>query len=174
MSRKKRRANLKHYHQNEAGGYEYDGAHWRWQDDSLRKPFIRAGYLRICLAIGLMILAGCIPAPGAGYAVSILLPYAAGILAGVLSLMAFVRMGLEKDRLRDYVYEASVPKLPGRLTVSMAGAAVAGAAQLIHIAVYRPHQGLVWAIVYAACELLAAGLLLIQKKKGDLLTWTKE
>ncbi len=174
MNRKKRSANLKHYHQNEAGGYDYDGAHWRWQDDSLRKPFLTAGYLRIGLAIGLMILAGCLPAPGAGYAVYILLPYAAGIVAGVLSLMAFIRLSLEKERLRDYVYDSSVMKLPGRLTVSLAGAAVAGAAQLIYIAIYRPVQGIAWAAAYAVCELLAAGLLLVQKKKGDLLSWTKE
>ncbi len=174
MNRKKRRANLKHYHQNEAGGYDYDGAHWRWQDDQLRKPFLTAGYIRICLAVGLMILAGCLPAPGAGYAVYILLPYAAGILAGVLSLMAFARLSMEKERLRDYVYDSSVMKLPGRLTVSLAGAAVAGAAQLLHIIIYRPDAGMIWAAAYAVCEFLSAGLLLVQKKKGDLLTWTKE
>ena len=174
MSRKKKNAQLQHYHKNESGGYDYDGGHWLWQDDQKRIPFVRAGCARFIIALGLMVLAGCLPAPGADHAVYILLPYAAGLVAGVLALMAFIRLGLEKERLRDYVYDASVMKLPGRLSVSLAGALVAGAAQLLYVVIYRPEEGLMWATLYAVCELAAGGLMLIQKKKGDALSWVKE
>ena len=174
MSRKKTRERIQHYHKNEPGGYDYDGACYCWENASDRVPFLRNGYIRICLGIGLMILAGCLPAPGADHAAYILLPYAAGVVAGVLSLLAFIRLSLEKEKLRDYVYDSSVMKLPGRLVVSLAGSAAAGAAQLLYIAVCRPEEGLAWALVYALCELAAAGLFLSQKKKGDSLSWIKE
>ena len=174
MSRKKTRERIQHYHKNESGGYDFDGACYHWQDPSLRTPFLRNGYIRICLGIGLMILAGCLPAPGADHAAYILIPYAAGIVAGVLSLLAFIRLSLEKEKLRDYVYDSSVMKLPGRLVVSLAGSAAAGLAQLLYIVVCRPAEGLAWGLFYTLCELAAAGLLLIQKKKGDSLSWVKE
>lgn len=99
-----------------AGGYVYDGPlyapaaggrgagkrdmAWRW-----------AAALAIT---ALAVLDGCIPVPGMTDAAYVLLPYGAELVCAVSLLMVLVKMTGEGERLREYVYEEAVLKLPVR------------------------------------------------------------
>ncbi len=173
MSQKKRkRAYLDDYHQNASGGYDYEGDLWRWEDPADRQRFLKGSWISLVLASAMMIGAGCLPAPGADHAPYVLLPYAVGIMAAVLAMMALVRLTGEKEKIRGHIYEISVLKLPGRLLFGGVLPIGSAAGELIYLILHRIFNGA--AAAFIVLEIAAGILLLLLRKRFAGLKWVKE
>ena len=123
--KKGRRAYLDSFHQTPSGDYIYTGATYSLANGSGRTA-VRLAVLGAA-AVAAEAAAGCFSAPGTGRCFYILLPYAAALIACVLAAWAAVRLAAGGVRLRQYVYDGTVKKLPSR---TLAAAVLAGAAAL--------------------------------------------
>lgn len=125
--KKGRRAYLNDFKKNEQGQYEYGGRRYSYKGDDLGRRRTRTGILCALMA-ALMTAAGFADAPGMRGCFYVLLPYAAGLAAAAGVCLAAYRFCTGGDPMKEYVYEASVPKIPGRALFSAvcAGLAVFG------------------------------------------------
>lgn len=126
-----RRIYLKDFEKNADGSYAYRGTVYQYQGQAKHLLLIkvRLGILCACM-LAALISAGCTAAPGMDNCIYVLLPYACGLLAGISSAWAFLRFCAGGQSIREYVYLASLPKLPFRLLLcaSAGGLAVVGEA----------------------------------------------
>lgn len=133
MSRRGKRAYLDDYRPRADGGYEYTGTVWHWAPPEARRPLIRRAAALLCGAVACMVAAGCLPAPEVGYAIYVLLPYAVALVAAALAAACLLRLARAGDEVRDHVYQASVPPLPGRLLVACIASIASAVGQLAHL-----------------------------------------
>lgn len=127
--KKERRTYLNDFQADDSGTYSYQGAYYVRQGD--RKTLLREAaelWGGCAILAGATIINGCIPAPGMGNCFYVLLPYMVQLLAAVSAALAVCRMRAGRSPLREYVYQASVQKLPFRsgLAAVCAGITVAG------------------------------------------------
>lgn len=128
-NRKQRRAYLNDFKKTEDGKYVYEGSIYRQAGDEKTVKQGRRNMLISCtVLICSVVLSGFLPAPGLKDSAFVLLPYAAELIASVSCCVAVVRILLSGFRLRQYVYETTVGKLPGRAAFAAvsAGASVTG------------------------------------------------
>ncbi len=128
---KRRRAYLENFHKEQDGKSVYQGEQYTYQGSGgsggLRRELFRLwGWCAALLAS--LAAAGCITAPGMENCFYVLLPYAAGLMAGVSVCWALCRLTNGGDPLKAYVYEATVGALPLRslLTALCAAACMVG------------------------------------------------
>ena len=172
MSRKNKRAYLRDYHQNPSGGYDYKGTFWLWENAETRKAFLRTGWAMLILALILMIAAGCLPAPGTDHAPYVLIPYAAGILACALGMMAMMRLTGEKEKIRGHIYDSSIGKMQPRLLAGIIFPLIAAAGEILYMAVQAAISS--YGAGFAAAEAAAGVLMLLGYRSFVRMKWTKD
>ncbi len=168
MSPRNRRAYLDDYRPTADGGYEYTGAVWHWAPPEARRPLMRRAAALLSAAFVCMVAAGFLPAPGVGYAAYVLLPYAVALVAAALATASLLRLARAGDEVRDHVYQASVPRLPGRLLVGCIAAIASALGQLVHLALSGGAPslaGIAFALLMAAA---AACLALLCRAFSDI------
>lgn len=156
--KKGRRAYLDSFHQTPSGDYIYTGATYSLANGSGRTA-VRLAVLGAAAVVA-EAAAGCFSAPGTGRCFYILLPYAAALIACVLAAWAAVRLAAGGVRLRQYVYDGTVKKLPRR---TLAAAVLAGAAALgetVYLLLHGPEGLALGAAAYLLCQLGAAAAML--------------
>ena len=100
--------------------------------------------------------AGMVPAPGAMQQFYVLLPYAGALVAGISAVWALARMSRGGARLRSYVYEETVAKLPLRCLLTGVFAALAAVGECMDVFL-NGGQGAIWyAVLFAALAAAAA------------------
>ena len=110
------------------GSYLYQGS-YRCYTGSMPYAKLRGLLWALCGgALAALAAAGMVPAPGAMQQFYVLLPYAGALVAGISAVWALARMSRGGARLRSYVYEETVAKLPLRCLLFAALAAAAAAA----------------------------------------------
>ena len=119
--RRGRREHLNDFYLDVGGNYQYAGPIRRYEGDMpWRDAALRVGVLAGAMALSL-IAVGLIPAPsmvGMGN-FYVVLPYVLELVGVFLSVWAAVRLIAGGEELRNYVYEATVDKFRGRLTMTM-------------------------------------------------------
>jgi hypothetical protein len=124
-----RRVWLSQFEKNDADQYEYRGAIYTYDNKALSygRWLARLWICGIVMAAAVLVN-GCIPTPGMQNCVYVLLPYALQLIAAVSVCWAIVRLTAGGAQLREYIYQATVEKLPMRtmLTVILAIAAAVG------------------------------------------------
>lgn len=131
--KKGRRSYLNDYRRNEQGAYEYGGRRYSYCGTDLRRKKLLLSAL-CAAACAAMAAAGCIPAPGMGNCIYVLLPYAAGLAAGGGMCLALYRVCTGGDPMKAYVFEAGVQKLPARAAVTAVCAVLASAGEIVFAA----------------------------------------
>lgn len=114
---------------NENGEYVYQGTYYIWNEEKKsRRRVLGELWVSCIVMLAAAVGAGCLPAPGVGNCAYVLLPYVAEVMAAVSVCWALARLSAGGNPLREYVYLATVDKLPGRvvLTAVFAGAAAVG------------------------------------------------
>lgn len=116
MAEKRRRtkAYLDDFKKTASGDYSYEGALYGMPEEGRKRILIRL-WSFLCGIGVLLLLCGCIPAAGMDHSFWALLPYAADWIAFAFVCGSMYRMTAGGNPLREYVYEASVKKLPHRL-----------------------------------------------------------
>ena len=125
--RKGRRAYLNDFTTNLRGDYVYQGSHFHYVGETpWEKRFRKLWGLTLAMAIGL-VGGGFLPAAGMNGVLYVVAPYLASVIAGTGVVWAMAKLRRE-GKLRSYVYEASVLKLPtrGKVTAVFAILAEAG------------------------------------------------
>ena len=107
------------------GSYLYQGSYRRYTG-SMPYAKLRGLLWTLCGgALAALAAAGMVPAPGAMQQFYVLLPYAGALVAGISAVWALARMSRGGARLRSYVYEETVAKLPLRCLLTGGFAALA-------------------------------------------------
>lgn len=164
--RRGRRAYLEDFHQNVAGEYIYSGQTHAWE--APRGKTLLKLWLCAIAAIGAAVAAGCIPHTGMERRVWALLPYVLMLISSGVQGWFLYKLTDGGDPVRDYVWKASVPRLPvtGIATCILAFASIV--AEIANI--YAPNfEGAVpFAIALIALDALAgaASVVLGQTVKG--------
>ncbi len=87
---------------------------------------------------------------------NVLLPYAGALVAGISAVWALARMSRGGARLRSYVYEETVAKLPLRCLLTGVFAALAAVGECMDVFL-NGGQGAIWyAVLFAALAAAAA------------------
>lgn len=172
--KKKRRAYLDSFRKNEEGTYDYTGSVYRFEgnDDELRCSLIKLWGLCAVL-VGSLIAAGCISAPGMDNCFYMLLPYVAALMSGISVFWALCRMTSGKNPLKEYVYEASVAKLPERTVMTVFFAAVTAIGEVVYIFIHGMEGKTAGFCVFVLLESAAAGAVLVMRRTIQRMNWIK-
>ena len=108
--RRGRRAYLEDFHQNVAGEYIYTGRTHAWK--APRGKTLRKLWLCAIAAIGAAVAAGCVPNTGMERRVWALIPYVLMLISSGVQGWLLYKLTDGGDPVRDYVWKASVPRLP--------------------------------------------------------------
>lgn len=108
--RRGRRAYLEDFHQNVAGEYIYTGQTHAWK--APRGKTLRKLWLCAIAAIGAAVAAGCVPNTGMERRVWALIPYVLMLISSGVQGWLLYKLTDGGDPVRDYVWKASVPRLP--------------------------------------------------------------
>ena len=102
---------------------------------------------------------GCraiLPAPGAMQQFYVLLPYAGALVAGISAVWALARMSRGGARLRSYVYEETVAKLPLRCLLTGVFAALAAVGECMDVFLNGGQGAIRYAVLFTALAAAAA------------------
>ena len=157
---KGRYAHIADYRTADDGSFEYVGVYHVWQSEEDANAYAREAKILVVCAAAALVVAGCIPAPGTFGAFYVLIPYACALLGTALTAAAVFRLAKEGTRVRDHIYDKSVPMLPVKLTIGAAGALSAAAGELVHIIVVDTSGNALLGLLFAAL-MLASGVCLL-------------
>mgnify|MGYP000217109970 CR=1 FL=1 len=107
-------------------------------------------------ALAALAAAGMVPAPGAMQQFYVLLPYAGALVAGISAVWALARMSRGGARLRSYVYEETVAKLPLRCLLTGGFAALAAVGECVDVFLNGGQDAIRYAVLFAALAAAAA------------------
>lgn len=135
--RRGRKAYLADFQPNSRGDYEYNGALYRYttQSKSLQKALAQLWAFE-ALQLICTVIAGCLPAAGMDNTFYLLLPYTATLLLAVSTCWALVRLTAGGNPLREYVYQASVKKLPLRTLLTAVFAGITAVGEILRLVLH--------------------------------------
>lgn len=157
------------------GEYVYTGPHYVQAPGRFtwRQAMARRWAMGLAIA-AFAVLDGCIPVPGVSGTFYVLLPYAGELVAAAMLLWAVGRMAAGGERLREYVYEQTVQKLPVRIALAAAFSGLTAVGEGIFLVLNGPSGG---GAVYIAIFLLTqTGVLaisLIWRRFERGISWQK-
>ena len=154
-------AHLNDYKLTDDGTYEYAGVYHEWVDEADADAYARKAKLFMGIAIACLAVAGCVPAPGTFGAFYVVIPFLCAVIGVVLSATSIVRIVREGARLRDHIYEKSVPMLPAKLAIGGAGALSSAMGELAYLLVMTPEGNVAFAVVFVLVMIVAGAALLV-------------
>ena len=170
--RKNKHAYLDDFEKDLNGNYQYRGAHYYYKGTQpLGKAL--AGLWVLCGGgTSCLLAAGFVHGATAHAPFWLLLPYMAGLLAGVYVLYLLVRLTAGGDPLRAYIHEQTAQKLPGVCLATAVLAALTAAAQLVQLALGG--QNLAARLLFAALQTVAAAAFIRANKRFKVLKYEKQ
>ncbi len=165
---------LNDFHPNLAGEYIYDGALYACQSDpDTQKKSRRRLWGCTALLLLAALLSGSIPAPGMQNCFYVILPFLGELIAAVSVVWAVVKLGRDWSAVREYVYERTVPALPGR-ALCVAAFAVAGILCELLYVILSGHGGqLFYAFLFVILKVISLICALTIRRKLKSLNWAK-
>lgn len=170
-----RRAYLDNFRRSASGEYIYTGDYYTYINSG-GKPRKRAlaelwAPAAACAAASLA--SGCLSANGAGNCIYVLLPYILELALAASVVWGMAKLSSGGDPIREYVYEASVPKLPRRA----AACAIFALAGLVGEGVFLLLHGFggktAATLVYLALKLAAASIAMVFRGNIKRFEWQK-
>lgn len=173
MLGKRKKSALEQYQKNAAGEYIYTGKTLSYVDTgkSRKKAMIELG----CLTGGMTLCSigvGLFPAPGTVNTFYVLIPMILEIILSFTCLWAVGQMVTGGDPMKEYVYDASVKPLPGRLTATMVFALLTVLCEIIYLILNGGWGAAVMAVLLL--EGAAAGLAQVTKRTISGLEWREK
>ncbi len=172
--RKGRRAHLQDFSRDVTGEFQYTGTYrWYVGGTPFKQVMNRINLLTAALCLALFAMS-MLPAPsmlGMGN-YYVILPYIAELICSALSVYAAVRLIFGGAKLRSYVYEASVEKLPGRLTLTaiFAGACVTG--NLVYLIMNGLGEKPLYSLAIVALHWAVIAVALLLKRCVTSMEWS--
>lgn len=179
MMEKKRRKRgensyLNDFHLNLAGEYIYDGELYACQaDPDTQKMQKRKLWVYTALLLLAALLSGSIPAPGMQNCFYVILPFLGELIAAVSVVWAVVKLGRDWSAVREYVYERTVPALPGRALCAAVFAAAGILCELLYLALSGHGGQLFSALLFVMLKVLSLICALTIRRELNEQNWAK-
>lgn len=179
MMEKKRRKRgensyLNDFHLNLAGEYIYDGELYACQaDPDTQKMQKRKLWVYTALMLLTALASGSIPAPGMLGSSYVILPFLGELIAIFSVVWAVCKLGRDWNAVREYVYERTLPALPGRALCVAAFAAAGILCELLYV-ILSGHGGqLFYAFLFVILKVISLICALTIRRKLKCLNWAK-
>lgn len=173
--KKGRKAYLNDFQPNLAGEYTYTGAHYRYAGNKMSYRSARAQVIISVSAMLAGLLApGFVRAGGMGNCFYVLIPYMAEAISVFVTLYAVFKMLTGSERLREYIYEKSVLRIPGGCICCAAFAALGFICSMIFSAINGIGGSTAEAAVLIVGKTLGITAPLSMRKHILSLEWKKE
>ena len=169
--RKNKHAYLDDFEKDLNGNYQYRGAHYYYKGTQPRGKALAGLWVLCGGGAACLLAAGFVHGATAHAPFWLLLPYMAGLLAGVYVLYLLVRLTAGGDPLRAYIHEQTAQKLPGVCLAAAVLAALTAAAQLVQLALGG--QNLAARLLFAALQAVAAAAFIRVSKRFKALQYAK-
>ena len=170
--RKNKHAYLDDFEKDLNGNYQYRGAHYYYKGTQPRGKALAGLWVLCGGGAACLLAAGFVRGATAHAPFWLLLPYMAGLLAGVYVLYLLVRLTAGGDPLRAYIHEQTAQKLPGVCLAAAVLAALTAAAQLVQLALGG--QNLAARLLFAALQAVAAAAFIRVSKRFKALKYEKQ
>lgn len=170
--RKNKHAYLDDFEKDLNGNYQYRGAHYYYKGTQPRGKALAGLWVLCGGGTACLLAAGFVHGATAHAPFWLLLPYMAGLLAGVYVLYLLVRLTAGGDPLRAYIHEQTAQKLPGVCLAAAVLAALTAAAQLVQLALGG--QNLAARLLFAALQTVAAAAFIRASKQFKVLKYEKQ
>lgn len=170
--RKNKHAYLDDFEKDLNGNYQYRGAHYHYKGTQPRGKALAGLWVLCGGGTACLLAAGFVHGATAHAPFWLLLPYMAGLLAGVYVLYLLVRLTAGGDPLRAYIHEQTAQKLPGVCLAAAVLAALTAAAQLVQLALGG--QNLAARLLFAALQTVAAAAFIRANKRFKVLKYEKQ
>ncbi|MCI6143224.1 MAG: hypothetical protein MR682_11490 [Subdoligranulum variabile] len=170
--RKNKHAYLDDFEKDLNGNYQYRGAHYYYKGTQPRGKALAGLWVLCGGGTSCLLAAGFVHGATAHAPFWLLLPYMAGLLAGVYALYLLVRLTAGGDPLRAYIHEQTAQKLPGVCLAAAVLAALTAAAQLVQLALGG--QNLAARLLFAALQTVAAAAFIRANKRFKVLKYEKQ
>ena len=170
--RKNKHAYLDEFEKDLNGNYQYRGAHYYYKGTQSRGKALAGLWVLCGGGTACLLAAGFVHGATAHAPFWLLLPYMAGLLAGVYVLYLLVRLTAGGDPLRAYIHEQTAQKLPGVCLAAAVLAALTAAAQLVQLALGG--QNLAARLLFAALQTVAAAAFIRASKQFKVLKYEKQ
>ena len=170
--RKNKHAYLDDFEKDLNGNYQYRGAHYYYKGTQPRGKALAGLWVLCGGGAACLLAAGFVHGATAHAPFWLLLPYMAGLLAGVYVLYLLVRLTAGGDPLRAYIHEQTAQKLPGVCLAAAVLAALTAAAQLVQLALGG--QNLAARLLFAALQAVAAAAFIRANKRFKVLKYEKQ
>ena len=170
--RKNKHAYLDDFEKDLNGNYQYRGAHYHYKGTQPRGKALAGLWVLCGGGAACLLAAGFVHGATAHAPFWLLLPYMAGLLAGVYVLSLLVRLTAGGDPLRAYIHEQTAQKLPGVCLAAAVLAALTAAAQLVQLALGG--QNLAARLLFAALQTVAAAAFIRANKRFKVLKYEKQ
>lgn len=112
-----RRAYLRDFKVDSNGDYVYNGNMYDVSDGEDYGRAFKLAWVLAGILTASVIAKGCIPASGMLNTFYIIIPFMLETLSCGLLVYALIKLSIAKRPLREYVYKATVLKIPGRVSV---------------------------------------------------------
>ena len=170
--RKSKHAYLDDFEKDLNGNYQYRGAHYYYKGTQPRGKALAGLWVLCGGGAACLLAAGFVHGATAHAPFWLLLPYMAGLLAGVYVLYLLVRLTAGGDPLRAYIHEQTAQKLPGVCLAAAVLAALTAVAQLVQLALGG--QNLAARLLFAALQTVAAAAFIRANKRFKVLKYEKQ
>ena len=170
--RKNKNAYLDDFEKDLNGNYQYRGAHYYYKGTQPRGKALAGLWVLCGGGTSCLLAAGFVHGATAHAPFWLLLPYMAGLLAGVYVLYLLVRLTAGGDPLRAYIHEQTAQKLPGVCLAAAVLAALPAVAQLVQLALGG--QNLAARLLFAALQTVAAAAFIRANKRFKVLKYEKQ
>lgn len=170
--RKNKHAYLDDFEKDLNGNYQYRGVHYHYKGTQPRGKALAGLWVLCGGGTACLLAAGFVHGATAHAPFWLLLPYMAGLLAGVYVLYLLVRLTAGGDPLRAYIHEQTAQKLPGVCLAAAILAALTAAAQLVQLALGG--QNLAARLLFAALQTVAAAAFIRANKRFKVLKYEKQ
>lgn len=170
--RKNKHAYLDDFEKDLNGNYQYRGAHYYYKGTQPRGKALAGLWVLCGGGTACLLAAGFVHGATAHAPFWLLLPYMAGLLAGVYVLYLLVWLTAGGDPLRAYIHEQTAQKLPGVCLAAAVLAALTAAAQLVQLALGG--QNLAARLLFAALQTVAAAAFIRANKRFKVLKYEKQ
>ncbi len=125
MSRKKKHSGLEYFQRNAAGEYIYTGKHMTYvSTEKSRKRLLLELWGLGTAGTACLLAGGFLPIRSFRGCIYVLLPYVIALIAAISCLWTVGELTGGGEPMRQYIYDATVPKLSGRAMVSAVAALV--------------------------------------------------
>jgi hypothetical protein len=118
-------------------------------------------------------VAGSIDAPGSRNSMFVLIPYVIELMGGISMVWAMCRLTAGGNRMREYVYQASAEKLPGRAMFTAVFGVLSLVGEIIYICQNGFEKKIIGFLIFLILEILIFAMSLLMRLFITKMEWTK-